>query len=237
MEVSVVVPFRPDPRVHGTCRLVDGAPREQIWGWLRRRWEILHPGYEIVECEPAGGVMNRAQARNRGAEDASGDILVFADADVAAEWHQIHAAVTEIVAGASWVVAYREYIQLDGPDTRDLLAKPPDSGLKRPRVARWATTESNAGMLVVTRAAFELVRGYDERFVKWGWEDWAIANALETLCGPQRRTNGFVLHLHHPRDRDRSKKQGQKLFSEYDAAHGDPDAMFRLVDESAKARQ
>jgi GT2 family glycosyltransferase len=54
------------------------------------------------------------------------------------------------------------------------------------------------GAVVVSRAAFEEVGGYDERFVGWGWEDTSFAIALEKLCGPQTRVPGPLYHLWHP---------------------------------------
>lgn len=231
MDVSVVVPYRPDPRSKGVCRLIDGAPREHIWEWLEKRWVALHPHFELVVAEPATEVMNRAEARNIGAAKADGEVLIFADADVVAHRRQIEAALAQIEFGADWVIAYREYIQMDGPDTRAVLEREPTAPVPRPRVARWATHDGNAGMLVMTRNAFNTVAGYDDRFVKWGWEDWAIANALTVLCHPEVRVDGYVVHLHHPRDRDRSKRQGEQLFNRYHRALGDPEAMSALCEE------
>jgi N-terminal domain of galactosyltransferase len=178
--------------------------------------------------------MNRSKSRNAAVALSSGDVLVIADADTMAPADQITAALAAVEEGADWVIAYERYVQLDGPDTRKVLALDPTCEVPPPARPRWETDQGNAGMLVVSRKAFETVGGYDERFVRWGWEDWAIADALETLCHPQVRVPGYVLHLCHPRDRDRSKRQGHPLSRRYTAAHGDPEAMTALIAEEGR---
>jgi hypothetical protein len=135
---------------------------------------------------------------------------------------------------AEWVVAYQDYLQLTGRDTRELLTKAPTDRLVRPMRPRWTTDQGNAGMLVMTREAFDRVGGYDERFEKWGWEDWAIADALGTLVHGQVREPGFVLHLCHPRPLDQTKKQGGELMGRYTYARGDRDAMAALTSEPGR---
>lgn len=230
MAVSILIPYRADDERH-EVRLVEGANRSEIFAFVRRRWELLLPEAEIVVARPATKAMNRSQARNRAFAAAQGDVLVVADADIVAEKAQIDAAMARLDTGASWVIGYQHYLQLNGADTRVLLGKAPDSALERPKSPRWSTTEGNAGLLVMDRGAWTAVSGYDERFVEWGWEDWAFANALETLVHGQVRVPGFVLHLCHPRSRNRTKRQGAELFGRYHDAHGDPEAMAKLVSE------
>jgi len=237
MKVSVIVPYRADLRAERRKpRLIEGAHRSEIWDWCRRRWENLFPSFEIVTGEgQTTSEMNRSQARNAAYDQASGDILIVADADTICPSGQISRALHKIREGkAEWVIAYEHYYQLTGKDTRDLLRRHPSDALTPPKVPRWSSDQGNAGMLVVTRQAWDLVQGYDERFEKWGWEDWAFADAMATLVHPVVRVPGYVLHLCHPRPIDKSKKQGKKLSERYAAAHGDPEAMLGILSEEGR---
>jgi hypothetical protein len=236
VKVSLIVPYRPDPRwEQRTPKLVDGANRSEIWDWCRTRWERLFPDFELVTGAPDGPEMNRSKARNLAVESSTGEILVIADADTVAPSGQICEALDKVrEEEAAWVIAYERYIQLDGPATRKYLALDPIHRIPPPVQPRWETSAGNAGMLVMHRDAWDIVGGYDERFIRWGWEDWAIADALETLVHPQVRVPGYVLHFCHPRDRDRSKRQGEALAKRYTAAHGDRAAMLAILAEEGR---
>lgn len=237
MNVSLIVPYRADIRAERRKpRLVEGAHRSEIWTWSRSRWESLFPAYEIITGEgQAVAEMNRAQARNAAVAASNGEILVIADADTVCPSDQISRAL-ELVRGgeAQWVIAYHDYYQLTGKDTRALLTRPPIAALNRPLRPRWSTDQGNAGMLVVTRAAFDRVEGYDERFEKWGWEDWAFTDALGTLVHGAVRVPGYVLHLCHPRPIDKTKSQGKALAVRYEAALDYPDVMEDLIHEEGR---
>src|SRR5690606_20504372 len=59
------------------------------------------------------------------------------------------------------------------------------------------------GVNVVSRAMWEDVGGFDERFVGWGHEDRAFVHAVEVLHGPRARVPGHMLNLWHPKRRQR----------------------------------
>lgn len=227
---SLIVPFRDEPR--GSTR-GKGSSRQDIWEWLRRRWAVHFPDARsitigAVEDRP----WTRSAARNYGAALAACDTLVFADADVIVPRSQLQAAVNLVKAGTcQWVIAFEHYHQLTAEDTEHILDQDPTTEFTPLAEPRWSTDQGNAGMLVMSRDAFDRVRGYDERFIEWGWEDWAIANALSTLVHPQVRVPGAVLHLCHPRSRNRTKRQGRALFDRYDRAMGDCEAMDHIIHE------
>lgn len=59
------------------------------------------------------------------------------------------------------------------------------------------------GINVVSRAMWDDVGGFDERFIGWGHEDRAFVHAVETLWGPRVRVPGHMLNLWHPKRRQR----------------------------------
>ena len=231
--VSVLIPFQPDPHRRGRkVPIADGASREDIFSWVRARWEALYPSFELVTAGSGDRSINRSAARNEAFRRSSGDVVIVADADIVFHQGQVDMALDNIRhLGHRWVIGFDRYEQLWGPDTRDVLRQDPSAGIPRPAHPRWTTDQGNAGLLIMTREAFERVNGYDERFSAWGWEDWAFANALHTLVHPLVAVPGYVLHLCHPRSRDRSKRQGRPLWNRYEAAFGDREATEALIRE------
>ena len=193
MNVSVVVPFRPD-----------SPERIRAWAWARLRWkELLGPGGEIIECDSGSDVFNRGASINQGVAQVEHPTLVIADADtVASDWE----TGVEAASDGHWTIAHAEarYHQLTYEGTLFLLACHPCWPLPSPAEIQFGWKPgitSMSGVLVMPTAAFRHVGGFDERFGigGWGGEDLAFQITMDKLWEPHRRTAGFCLHLDHPR--------------------------------------
>lgn len=197
MNLSVLIP-------------VGGELEEDEWRWrsfqwLQQRYEALLPNAEIIlgtsDMEP----YNRSQARNNAFAQSTRDLILVADADTAFNMGQITKAMQMITElGAPWVICYDEhrYYNLGQEATAYLIAQDPTAPLEEPpaNICEHVIT-SWAGLVMLPRAAWEKVGGYDERFVGWGYEDNGRRFALEHAVGPYRRvtgTNGFCVHMWHP---------------------------------------
>lgn len=231
MKFSVAIPFRSeDPQ------------RKQILEWLLHRYTLLLPEAEVVvssDGREGGADFNRARARNRALTMASHDMVVMADADTLFVPRKIREA-TRLIAqgGASWVFPFVTYYNANAAWTAQALTRSPAWTPREDEVAydhRLRTTE--AGFLVLTRAAIERVNGWDERFEVWGYEDRAITLALNTLWGDYSRLPGFVVHLDHegPRFDSPGIEVNQRLHERYVRANANPQKMQALVHEWVSA--
>ena len=159
---------------------------------------------KVVRQERRG--FGLARARNTGARAAAHDILLFLDQDMLPEagwlaaharWH--HAAGDVLTQGA--------YAYVDADDVepaairerpgslRELLAgRPADPSFVEPHLSRTRGLTArdddlfrvlSGGNLGIGRAFFELLRGFDESFTRWGGED--------TELGWRAWTRGCVL--------------------------------------------
>jgi hypothetical protein len=129
------------------------------------------------------------------------------------------------------VIAYERYISWTAPPPAKHLALDRSTGSRRRSAP--LTSAGNAGCWSCV-ATHRTSSAATTSGSSWGWEDWAIADALETLVHPQVRVPGYVLHFCHPRDRDRSKRQGEALAKRYTAAHGDREAMLAILAEEGR---
>jgi hypothetical protein len=230
--ISFIIPFRSDEpeRIRSF---------QFIYSTLVKDW----PNDEVIiaegswEHEP----FSRTKARNFGAKNANGDILVFVDADSWVSKDSLDMAL-EHVEEEGWFLPYDTYYSLskegteafyDGciwdPVEDSLYVFPdPDHPFDRP--------EAIGGCIMMTRAAFETVHGYDERFEQWGWEDTSFVAALETLVGGRGRVIGPLFHLWHPSvEQDCFNHQdleyNRALYHRYLRAQGDQGQMRALVQE------
>lgn len=232
MKISVLVPYSPA-----------GAERERSWSWIRQRWEQALPQAEIIlgspDDVPGPGLFSRANAINRAAAQASGEVFVIADADTAFVSECVYeAAFLACLAPRRWVLPDR-YVRLSEAASDAWLASAPSSpppddwedGIEE----EWPANVS--GIVVVPRNAFLTVRGFDERFTGWGCEDEAFACALSVLWTPPLRLVGHAAwHLWHPRPPEHSVEQpayqaNRALANRYRLAMGRPSSMKRLLAE------
>lgn len=222
--LSFLMPFR-----------TDGGERHRIFEWAHARLEVLFPHAEVIVADDGAEQFSRAGSRNAAAREATGDLFVIVDADTVFSRDQIERAVFLIDKGAPWVIPYgrTEYYNLNQHASAELLTQPPGIELQPP--TDWDhRVESWAGVLVVPRAAFEQVHGYDERFAGWGGEDNAFRFALDVVAGGHTRL-AFenVQHIWHPRGPDFAGNEwaaNRKLMRRYQTTTSH-DAMVRLCQE------
>ena len=212
-------------------RRPDGGERDRIWDYVRRWWERKVPEFAIVEGSSPDGPFSRAAALNDAYRRARPDFGIVLDADVVAYPDSVRAAVAVARRTGEVVLPFEEYHALSPGYSRAVLAghASPD---RRGRLTTRKTHESS--IVVVPREAWERIGGFDERFVGWGQEDVAFAQAARVLVG-LRRVPGEVFHLYHGRTKERIRSAptyapNQARGRRYREAN-DPDAIRALLAE------
>lgn len=223
--ISVLVPLS-----------IESWERDRNWAWLRGHWLEQFPGWELVEQpDPGRGGWSKGRAVNQAARRAAGDTFVLADADV---WVRPDVLREAVAADAPWVVPHRTVFRLDRDTTETVLtgqlplepSAVPRANLDR----RGYRGVAGGGLTVLTREAFETVRGVDPRFIGWGGEDVCLARALDTLVGRHERLAGDLWHFWHPpqdRPGGRAPDVNDRLSGRYLEAVDKPDEMRALIAE------
>lgn len=197
MKLSVLIP------VGG---ILDTDPwRKRSLNWLLQRYNkygrALAEEVEVCWGTSYQEPYNRSEARNNAFGQATGDILLIADADTVFHITQIQAGIKLIEEGAPWVIPYGlgRYYNLSQQATAAILDSPRGFIPEPTDPDDWEfKLDSWAGLLLVSREAWLTVGGYDEEFIGWGFEDVAFRTALDLRVGPNQRTEDYVLHLWHP---------------------------------------
>jgi GT2 family glycosyltransferase len=174
-------------------RLADGGERDRLWEYCRRHWEAELPTLEIFEGHHAGdGPFNRSAAISRAAE-GEWDFAVILDSDTVLDAEQIRAGVEFANETGSLVLPFEKRNMLSNEGTQKILNGYVGSW------ERWVTVRERNRVsccLIVPRALWDAVGGFDERFEGWGGEDEAFYAACAALGGVERLP-GANWHLHH----------------------------------------
>lgn len=173
-------------------RRVDYGWRDEVWAWLRNRWES-ETGWEIYEGHHDDGPFNCAKAINRAAAQGPWDLAVIAGADLVVPTGQLRCAVAKASLLGHLVHAHDHYHYLTEDATKLVLAgAEPDVSM-----AEWHEPMIGNGPVAITRALWDTVGGYDEGFVGWGYEDVEFRLRCNR-AGGEGWVPGPNFHLWHP---------------------------------------
>lgn len=173
----------------------NGEYRRQAWAMVRPYYEAL--GLPIFEADSGSEPFSTAQSYNRASEAAGPwDLAVLINTDCVVTYPQIEDGCRLADERQRVVIPHNQTFLLK----RGYLVKP---AALDPRLARLHTVDearrrSPAGVIIWPRVEWDRVGGYDERFVRWGFEDMAVLKAL----GHFVRTPGPLYHYWHPQAKD-----------------------------------
>jgi len=221
VRVACVIPWR------------GGQPdRERHHQTVRAHLRELLPDAIHIDADNGAHPFSRAGSRNHGvrlAQDAGADVVVLCDADTLPERDPL----MEAIGAARDGVLHLPYVHFRGLSMRgtaQYLGGIPLPECETESAHDWAT----GGVLVITPEAWWRAGGMDERMVGWGFEDTAFRIAADALLGPTVKHQGTIWHLYHKKTMGLGTPQhtaNGKLARRYDQAHGDPDAVRKIVAE------
>lgn len=189
------------------------------------QWYARHfPEVELISGECAAAEWSKGEAIADAYSKTAADVLVLADADsFMLDPADLRAAIDLVrYAGHPFAVPHSKVYRLRADETKRI----EDAPELAPRLGYTARPvyegPIGGGITVVSREAFELVRGIDRRFLGWGGEDVAFGWALQTLTDGGQRLEGRLVHLWHPHPAPnlRGSPASEELVARYQAARG-----------------
>jgi glycosyltransferase involved in cell wall biosynthesis len=220
MNVAVLIPYRP----------VD-EHRELNFECVRKQYDTI--GWPVIAGDGPDPTFSRSAAINNAAEYAKdADVLLITDGDLLL--HNSYQAVEATVRAQehnAYVAVYSLLRVLDWEGTRIVRGGgvPPESEVIEEIGLTWG------GCFAVTRALFDEVGGFDERFAGWGHQDIAFMVSCSTLQ-QKMRVPGGAWHLRHnsvwdSRADNPDDAADGLLGQRYLAADGDRDAILAILAE------
>ncbi len=217
----------------------------------KKRWQEKMPDVELVIVTNNDEPFNKAKAFNQAAKQATGDYFILADADIMFGTKLIDRMAT-FAQEHDWIIPWRTCYELSKEysarfydnetfvlpkmiTVEDLYPQTVvirNHSITNQYVNLYET--DGAYINVISREAFEEIKGLDERFIGWGCEDLALAAALNTLVGQPYRMNERIFHLYHDRKTGVANpryKANEELWFRYKEALGDVTKMRSIIDE------
>lgn len=185
MTAAVIIPFR--DRGRDPLRQANLDRILEHWqGW------DLH----IVDDGRNGDQQfNRHAAYNKGAQQTTADVLVYAESDMLIDHNQIHQAI-QAAETPGLVVPFTERHELS-PDSSELVREHkihPSQGradVIKPKPRRIGAIN------VISRHTLTLIGQWDEQFEGSWWDDRSMHIAFDKCAGPTRWIDGPSYHLYH----------------------------------------
>jgi glycosyltransferase involved in cell wall biosynthesis len=164
--------------------VVDNASRDATPQVVRSHAERAgFPIHYVSEAEP-----NRGKARNRGLVAASGEIVLFCDDDIVAPPGLLAAHDRAQHLGAAVV---------NGP----ILNVPSGDVRPKPTLANYSRAFLCTCNVSIPASALHAVRGFDESFDLYGWEDTELGVRLrESGLGWRFAWDAYIWHIKPPQD-------------------------------------
>lgn len=224
MNVDVLIPWA------GGCYF-----RQKALEWTLDQYAARHPTWGVVFGASPAGPFNRAAAILDAASRSDADVFVVSDADVYCDPAQAVDAVND----CGWAVPHLMLHRLAIASTAVVIAGGDWHGLPlsgdNPQDSRPYKGNETGTLFVIRRDVLADVPP-DVRFVGWGQEDEAYADALRTLVGKPWRGQLDLPHLWHPSQPRQTRKTGNntslQLRRRYARARGKRTVMRGLVDEA-----
>lgn len=215
----------------------DGGWRDKLWEFCRKIWEENFPEWEIFEGFHLAeeGPFNRSMAINRAAKAAGDwDAALIIDRDTISDPDAIRRAVDHAYRTGAMAVAHNQRYMMNKRGTEYILSGRKDRW-KSPQFIKVIYKDSVSCAVAVSRATWDLVGGFDERFVGWGYEDSCYRIAVETLTDLTMHVEqADVYHLWHEISPEADKnsptfQRNHALKSRYEYCYWQPERLHALL--------
>jgi len=248
-KISIIIPFKSNDRI-----------RIRNFRWLLEYWKDSLPHAEIIIGKPGKGIFCKGQALNRAVRRSRGKVIAVIDADAYLHWDVVEHCANRILEEQKrghnlWYIPYRTLSRLTKHATRLVTHSDPRNPFMPPcpPPKAYIDTIGHSQMygyrycamaFIIPRKAWDLIGGFDERFVGWGNEDICLMRTLDTVFGKHKTVKGCIFHLYHPYighnyltrkwDGQDSANMNARISNRYHRANRNPSLMWELIGEDKK---
>lgn len=181
-------------RVHVGIPWRAGDPwREQAFAYVQIH--LRGAGLDPVPYDNGADIFSRAGSRNLAVRCADADVVILHDADIVLPAAAYLEAAELALSSDRLVIGFNRYRPLSKARTVEAFGGADPFALEP---IDELVDFSVGGVLAITPECWWAAGGMDERYVDWGCEDFAFADAAGAALGPVLRVDGPAVHLWHP---------------------------------------
>lgn len=196
----------PTVNVHVGIPWRAGDPwREQAFAYVQIH--LRGAGFDPVPYDDGADVFSRAGSRNLAVRCADADVVILHDADMILPATAYIEAAEIARSSGRLVIGFSRYRPLSKARTVEAFGGADPFTLDP---VDELVDFSVGGVVAITPYAWWKAGGMDERYVDWGCEDFAFANAAAGALGPLIRLDGPGVHLWHPHAADPDNHDQQR---------------------------
>jgi predicted glycosyltransferase involved in capsule biosynthesis len=205
MKLGIVVPWRFRPSRGDAFTVTVNRLMDQF------------PDSAIYYADTGDEVFNVSGSRNKGCLSAikdGCDMLLVVDADTLLEKDSLDAAIIKAIESGLVCMPFYVYARVSEIASTSVING--EMSFEDAAIGSYSeSTEHPGGAYVMSSSTFLRLNGWDERFVGWGYEDDAFAEAHRALLGKKLgRVDGIALALYHEdRDQEYVEENRQRFYS------------------------
>lgn len=214
MTLAVLIPFRPD------------TPwRARIQATTSKLWERTDLQVVYADDGLDGPLFSFSRAANRARAMTDADCLLVYNTDAlplsVASLDRLH---KDLAAGLPWSVLFDGQRRFTRHQTRQILNGDTPESVGAPA---GEVSMGREALIGIRADVFDSLRGYDERFVGWGWEDLAFHLVLRTVYpdGCDTPAEGMFQSLWHPEVTKEAWPANGQIWQTYQPHTATADAM------------
>jgi len=199
--ISIVIPYR-----------YAGGLREDNFQFVKKYYESLLPESEIVlGLDDGKGDFKRSHAINNGVKECSNDIILINDADIFISKETLNKGI-KLLKESPFLIPWGRCLDLTREKSQELIIHGSPENINELNKHHWfirdirpgSTTfiyeKCAGGLQVISKNFFEEIRGYEELFVKWGYEDTHFCMKVKHHLGDYPLLEDeYCYHMYHDR--------------------------------------
>ena len=195
MSISIVIPWQDRGNEH----------RRKAAEYVINYYQSMNIAEVVIGTYPVGDdlMLNRSRLRNNGARIATGDVLVFIDADILFTPRQVLEAAAQAAEKPGAVLLSDHFWQVfTEQESAAIYAGADFQQFLTPKASYYVDNFVPLDWLVapafaISKESFNQIGGWDESFQGWGEEDREILWRAHWTLNPTRLVPGPLSHLYH----------------------------------------
>lgn len=169
------------------------SDNDRNWLYMKKRYKSLMPNAEICIGDYPKGGYNKSTAINNAAKNATRDIFIIADSNIAFNIECIRKGLDNLKQ-YPLIIPFGDLIYIDEQSTKNIRKLTPSSYIRDMHFTAYKRLPMPIGYIfIVPRINFEAIGGFDENITEWDEENTDFVNRIMDRFGDYERLNKYPI--------------------------------------------